>query len=74
MRDGIPLIGKKVSYNKEEWTIKDFFFIPENSDVYVRLSNNAVNLNVRYKDLFKRLQESVLVFTSEVPTQKTNQN
>jgi hypothetical protein len=72
MRDGIKLIGKKVHYNKEEWTIKDFFFVPDNPEVYVRLSNNLVSLNVRYKDLFKRLQDSVSVSTSKVPSYATN--
>lgn len=72
MRDGIKLIGKKVYYNKEEWTIKDFFFIPDNSEVYVGLSNNLVSLNVRYKDLFETLQKSVFVSTSKVPSYATN--
>ena len=72
MRDGITLIGKKVHYKEEEWTIKDFFFIPDNPEVYVRLSNNLVSLNVRYKDLFKRLQDSVFVSTSRVPSYATN--
>ncbi len=72
MRDGIALIGKKVHYNKEEWTIKDFFFVPDNPEVYVRLSNNLVSLNVRYKDLFKRLEDSVFVSTSKVPSNATN--
>ena len=72
MRDGITLIGKKVHYKKEEWTIKDFFFVPDNPEVYVRLSNNLVSLNVRYKDLFKRLQDLVFVSTSKVPSYTTN--
>jgi hypothetical protein len=72
MRDGITLIGKKVYYKNEEWTIKDFFFIPDNSQVYVGLSNNLVTLNVRYKDLFEILQKSVFVSTSKVPSHATN--
>lgn len=72
MRDGITLIGKKVHYKNEEWTIKDFFFIPDNSQVYVGLSNNLVTLNVRYKDLFEILQKSVFVPASKVPSHATN--
>ena len=72
MRDGIKLIGKKVHYINEEWTIKDFFFVPDNPEVYVRLSNNLVSLNVRYKDLFQTLQKSVFVSTSKVPSYATN--
>jgi hypothetical protein len=72
MRDGIALIGKKVHHKEEEWTIKDFFFVPDNPEVYVRLSNNSVSFNLRYKDLFKKLEDSVFVSTTKVPSYATN--
>ena len=72
MKDGIALIGKKVHHKEEEWTIEDFFFVPDNPEVYVKLSNNLVSLNVKYKDLFKRLQDSVFVSTSKVPSYADN--
>jgi hypothetical protein len=72
MRDGIALIGKKVHHKEEKWTIKDFFFVPDNPEVYVRLSNNLVSINVRYKDLFKMLQDSTFVSITKVPSYATN--
>jgi hypothetical protein len=72
MRDGIALIGKKVYHKEEEWTIKDFFFVPDNPEVYVRLSNNLVSINVRYKDLFKMLQDSTFFSITKVPSYATN--
>ena len=51
MRDAYPIIGKKINYNKKEWTIKEFYVVPSNPELYVGLTDNKVTMNVRLLDI-----------------------
>lgn len=51
MRDAFPIIGKKINYDKKEWTIKDFYVVPGNPELYVGLTDNKVTMNVRLSDI-----------------------
>ena len=51
MRDAFPIIGKKINYNEKEWTIKDFYVVPGNPELYIGLIDNKVTMNVRLSDI-----------------------
>lgn len=51
MRDAFPIIGKEITYNKKVWTIKQFFYVPGNPEIYVGLSDGNVMMNVRLTDI-----------------------
>lgn len=46
MRDALTIKGKEIVYMNDVWTIGEFYYIPDNPNIYVKLSNGIVNLNV----------------------------
>lgn len=51
MRDAFPIIGKQITYNKKVWTIKQFYYVPNNPEIYVGLFDGDVMMNVRLSDV-----------------------
>jgi hypothetical protein len=46
MRDAFPIIGKVITYNDKAWTIKEFYYVPNNPNIYVGLFDGSVTMNV----------------------------
>lgn len=46
MRDAYSIIGKEVYYKEKTWTVKDFFYVPNNANIYVGLRSGGITLNV----------------------------
>jgi len=56
MRDAFPIIGKEIIYNNKMWTIKKFYYVPNNPNIYVALFDGSVTMNV----LLKVLKEHIV--------------
>ncbi len=54
MRDAFKVIGKKIEYMSQAWTINEFYYVPTNPDIYVELYNGSYRMNVRL-DVIKDL-------------------
>lgn len=61
MRDAVPLIGKHVVLDDVLYRIEDFYFIPGNQEIYVKLKNikGHVWLNYELSKLKPHLQEQI---------------
>jgi hypothetical protein len=46
MRDAFPITGKKITFNDKVWTIKEFYYVPNNPNIYVALFDGSVTMNV----------------------------
>ena len=51
MRDAFPIIGKEIIYNNKMWTIKEFYYLPNNPNIYVALFDGISRLNVVLKEI-----------------------
>ena len=56
MRDAFPITGKEITYNNKLWTIKEFYYVPNNPNIYVALFDGSVTMNV----LLKVLKEHIV--------------
>ena len=60
MRDAVGLIGKTVQIKEITYKIKDFYFLPNTSILYVGLEYSGIGvLNYNYKDLLPYLVEQM---------------
>jgi hypothetical protein len=60
MRDAVGLIGKTVQIKEITYKIKDFYFLPNTSILYVGLKQSGCGVvNYNYKDLLPYLIEQV---------------
>ena len=60
MRDAVGLIGKTVQIKEITYKIKDFYFLPNTSRLYVGLEYSGFGvLNYDYKDLLPYLVEQI---------------
>lgn len=46
MRDGIIIRGKEIRYMDKLWTIKEFYYVENNPDIYVKLYDGNSSMNV----------------------------
>jgi hypothetical protein len=46
MRDGIIIRGKEIRYMDKLWTIKEFYYVENNPDIYVKLYDGNSSVNV----------------------------
>jgi hypothetical protein len=51
MRDALIIIGKQINYMDKTWVIKEFYYVPNNPNIYVQLSRGTINMNVMLKDI-----------------------
>jgi len=51
MRDAFTIIGKEITYNNKMWTIKEFYYVPNNPNIYVVLFDGISRLNVVLKEI-----------------------
>jgi hypothetical protein len=51
MRDAFPITGKEITYNNKLWTIKEFYYVPNNPNIYVALFDGSVTMNVLLESL-----------------------
>jgi hypothetical protein len=54
MRDAFKVIGKEIDYRGKTWKINEFYYVPNNPDIYVELYDGNVWMNVRL-DIIKDL-------------------
>jgi hypothetical protein len=47
MRDALKVIGKVIDYMDDTWTVNEFYYVPNNPNIYVELYNGKVRMNVR---------------------------
>jgi|LakMenE01Jun11ns_1017448.scaffolds.fasta_scaffold9897357_5 hypothetical protein len=47
MRDAFKVIGKEIDYKGKTWKINEFYYVPNNPDIYVELFNGSYRMNVR---------------------------
>jgi hypothetical protein len=55
MKDAYSIIGKEVYYKEKTWTVKDFFYVPNNTNIYVGLRSGGITLNVILDDVMSLL-------------------
>ena len=46
MRDAFRIIGKEINYMNRTWKINDFYYVPNNPNIYVELFNGNIRMNV----------------------------
>ena len=46
MRDAFRIIGKEINYMNRTWKINDFYYVPNNPNIYVELYNGNIRMNV----------------------------
>ncbi len=51
MKDGYNVLGEKITYNKSDYVIGNFYFVPNNPELYVELKKNGCSMNVRLCDI-----------------------
>lgn len=51
MKDAYVVFGEKIKYQNEIYTIGDFYFVPDNPNIFVQLKKNGCSLNVRLDDV-----------------------
>jgi hypothetical protein len=51
MRDAFPITGKKITFNDKVWTIKEFYYVPNNPNIYVSLFDGISRMNVVLKEI-----------------------
>lgn len=51
MRDAFVIIGLEINYHNQTWIIKDFYYVPNNPNLYVKLSDGKKNMNVLLKEI-----------------------
>lgn len=47
MRDALKIIGKEIDYKGKTWTINEFYYVPNNPDIYVELYDGNIRMNIR---------------------------
>jgi hypothetical protein len=51
MRDAFKVIGKEIDYKGKTWKINEFYYVPNNPDIYVELYNGDYRMNVRLESI-----------------------
>jgi hypothetical protein len=51
MKDAYVVFGEQIEYQNETYTIGDFYFVPDNPNIFVQLRKNGCSLNVRLDDV-----------------------
>jgi hypothetical protein len=51
MRDAIIIKGKEINYLDRLWVINEFYYVPNNLNIYVELLSNGMRLNVILEDI-----------------------
>ena len=46
MRDAFEIIGKEIEYYGTQWVITNFYYIPNNRNLYVELYDGKSRMNV----------------------------
>ena len=51
MKDGYIVSGEKITYNESDYVIGNFYFVPDNPELYVELKKDGCSMNVRLCDI-----------------------
>lgn len=51
MRDALIIKGKEIKYMDKVWIIKEFYYVPNNSNIYVQLTCGTTNMNVELSQI-----------------------
>ena len=51
MRDAFKIIGKEIYYKGKIWVINEFYYVPNNPDIYVELYDGSIRMNVRLDNI-----------------------
>lgn len=51
MKDAFKVKGEKITYQERVWEVGDFFFVPDNPELYVELVGHGVFYNVRLSEI-----------------------
>jgi hypothetical protein len=51
MRDAITIKGKEIDYLNRLWVINEFYYVPNNPNIYIELLSNDMRLNVNLEDI-----------------------
>jgi hypothetical protein len=51
MRDANIIRGKQINYMDELWVITEFYYVPNNPNIYVQLSRGTTSMNVMLTEI-----------------------
>jgi hypothetical protein len=51
MRDALIIKGKEIKYMNKTWIINEFYYVPNNSNIFVELYDGISRMNVMLKDI-----------------------
>ena len=66
MRDAFTIRGVEINYYNQTWVIEDFYYVPNNPNIYVKLSDNKKNMNVLLNEITDLIVENKVFIGNEV--------
>lgn len=66
MRDAFTIRGVEINYYNQTWVIEDFYYVPNNPNIYVKLSDGKKNMNVLLNEITDLIVENKVFIGNEV--------
>ena len=63
MRDAFVIRGLEINYYNQTWVIEDFYYVPNNSNLYVKLTDGKKNMNVLLKEIKELIIEKQSIYS-----------
>ena len=63
MRDAFVIRGLEINYYNQTWVIEDFYYVPNNPNLYVKLSDGKKNMNVLLKEIKELIIEKQGIYS-----------
>lgn len=63
MRDAFVIRGLEINYYNQTWVIEDFYYIPNNPNLYVKLTDGKKNMNVLLKEIKELIIEKQSIYS-----------
>lgn len=66
MRDAFTIIGLEINYYNQTWVIEDFYYVPNNPNLYVKLSDGKKNMNVLLNEITNLIVKNKVFIGNEI--------
>ena len=63
MRDAFVIRGLEINYYNQTWVIEDFYYVPNNPNLYVKLTDGKKNMNVLLKEIKELIIEKQSIYS-----------
>ena len=66
MRDAFIIRGTEINYYNQSWVIEDFYYVPNNPNLYVKLSDGKKNMNVLLNEITNLIVKNKVFIGNEI--------